>query len=303
MNPRLVACVFIAAMLLAACASNGPAPLIERSPILRERSPAALATADEPRPGYYTVKKGDTLYGIALEHGQDYKDIAAWNYLDDPNLIKAGQQLRVEPQDGAAPVAETRPVAAPAAVESRPLGSSATVTSTATANTDTYKREPKAGAQPYSDQAWAQRQQPETPPPAARPIEQVAPPPVANNEMIDWSWPASGKVIAPYAEGANKGIDIAGKTGQSVFAAAAGKITLVSNALRGYGNLVVVKHNTTYLSVYAHNSRILVKEGDSVAKGQPIAEIGSSDADQPQLHFEIRRQGKPVDPAQFLPKR
>ena len=317
MNSRVITSVLITALLLAACANRPPAPLIERSPVVREKPVGAAPATDGVRPGFYTVKKGDTLYSIALEHGQDYKDISAWNSLDNPNLIKIGQQLRVEPAEGA-PVAETRPVSAPPEVESRPLSatskSSTATNSSASINTETYKREPKAGTQPYSDQAWAQ--QPESPPALARPPLPVAPPepstppsaettvtpPAGNNDSIDWSWPVSGKVILPYAEGTNKGIDISAKSGQPVLAAAAGKVTLVSNALRGYGNLVVVKHNTTYLSVYAHNSKILVKEGDNVTKGQQIAEVGSSDSDQPQLHFEIRRQGKPVDPAQFLPK-
>ena len=314
MNSRVVVAIVGTALLCVACASRPPAPLIQRSPVVREKSLGAPIAADEVRPGFYAVKKGDTLYSIALEHGQEYKDVAAWNNLDNPNLIKIGQQLRVEPAEGT-PVAETRPVMAPSVVESRPLSNTSSTTGTST-NTDTYKREPKAGTQPYSDQTWAQMQQPEPPPPATKPAVPVAPPepatpppaetpppPAISSEAIDWSWPVAGKVIGSYAEGTNKGIDISGKTGQPVVAAASGKVTLVSSALRGYGNLVVVKHNTTYLSVYAHNSKILVKEGDSVTKGQQIAEVGSSDAGQPQLHFEIRRQGKPVDPAQFLPRR
>ena len=317
MNSRVVTAVVVPTLLLAACASTPPAPLMERSPVIYEKSPAAPTAAEELGPGFYTVKKGDTLYSIALEHGQDYKDISAWNNLDNPNLIKIGQQLRIAPAEGT-PVAETRPVSAPPEVESRPFpatsAGSTVISSSDSITPETYKREPKAGTQPYSDQAWAQMQQPESPPAPAKPVappepgsppaaEPPAPQPAVNNDWIDWSWPVSGKVILPYAEGTNKGINISAKSGQPVLAAAAGKVTLVSNALRGYGNLVVVKHNTTYLSVYAHNSKILVKEGDSVTKGQQIAEVGSSDSDQPQLHFEIRRQGKPVDPAQFLPRR
>ncbi len=319
MNFRVVIAIFGTTLLLVACGSNPPAPLIERSPVVREKPLGAAAAADEVRAGFYVVKKGDTLYSIALEHGQEYKDIVTWNNLDNPNLIKIGQQLRVEPAEGT-PVAETRPVTAPPVVESRPLSSSgsfgsAAATNHISTNTDTYKREPKAGTQLYSDQAWAQAQQVEPSSPVTKPTMPVAPiepaappaetpplPPAVNNETLDWSWPVVGRIVGPYAEGTNKGIDISAKTGQPVLAAAAGKVTLVSSALRGYGNLVVVKHNTTYLSVYAHNSKILVKEGDSVTKGQQIAEVGSSDAGQPQLHFEIRRQGKPVDPAQFLPK-
>lgn len=300
MSPRSILGLLTVAVLLGACASRAPAPLIERTPALLERGPAG----EGYRPGYYTVKKGDTLYSIALEHGQDYKDVAAWNNLDNPNLINVGQQLRVESPAGAPQVAETRPVAAPPAVQARPLSPGA--------NTETYKREPKVGTQPYSDQAWAKIQQPQAPPSSAKaeeppPPEKPAPPAAAvttsGDEAIDWAWPTSGKLIAPYAEGSNKGIDISGRIGQPILAAASGKVTLVSNALRGYGNLVVVKHNATYLSVYAHTSKILVKEGDSVSRGQHIADLGNSDTDQPKLHFEIRRRGKPVDPAQFLPAR
>ena len=310
----------LSAALVAGCASNVPAPMTERTPELREKPAAVVNVAPEAaRAGYYTVKKGDTLYAIALDNGQDYKDIAAWNNLDNPNLIRVGQQLRVQPPDGAAPVAETRPIAAPTRIEkvdkvdraeSRPL------TAPTGSNTETFKREPRGGKQPYSDQAWAQLQKTDADKPAeaAPAVAEAAaekppapPPPVAAPAVaeaaIDWAWPAQGAMTAGYSEGRNKGIDIAGKAGQPVFAAASGKVTLVSSALRGYGNLVVVKHNTQYLSVYAHNSKILVKEGQAVTKGQQIAEVGSSDADQPGLHFEIRRQGKPVDPLQFLPKR
>lgn len=303
----------VVVLVLAGCASTVPAPVTERLPEMREQGLARPATVPEAqRPGYYTVKKGDTLYAIALDSGQDYKDVAAWNSLDNPNLIRVGQELRVAPPDGAAPVAETRPVSAPAKVErveSRPL------TTPTGSNTETFKREPRGGTQPYSDQAWAQLQQreaanaPVVPQGAAdQPAAPVAalppaPPAVAAEAGVDWAWPAPGRMVAGYSEDGNKGIDIAGAMGQPVLAAAAGKVTLVSNALRGYGNLVVIKHNTTYLSVYAHNSKILVKEGQTVARGQQIAEIGNSDAPQPGLHFEIRRMGKPVDPLQFLPRR
>ena len=119
--------------------------------------------------------------------------------------------------------------------------------------------------------------------------------------MNDWVWPTAGKVGTPFAEGASKGIDIPARSGQPVLAASAGTVTLVSNAVRGYGNLVVIKHSQTLLSVYAHNSKVLVEEKQTVAKGQKIAEVGATDTDSPKLHFEIRRMGKPVDPLKFLP--
>jgi lipoprotein NlpD len=199
-------------------------------------------------------------------------------------------------------------------------------------NTATYKSEPKALKLPYSEQALAQMQQsnaivpaassPQVAPPTAPPIVIPAPSPAPapatvatappriesanvpeiDGADIDWAWPASGKVIAGFSETANlKGIDIAGKAGQPIVASGAGKVVYAGNGLRGYGKLIIIKHNNTFLSAYAHNREILVKEGQQVAKGQKIAEMGDSDADQVKLHFEIRRFGKPVDPAKFLP--
>lgn len=301
------------ALLFGGCASQAPAPVVERG------TPAAVPAAPaETRPapvesvaaaGFYTVKKGDTLYGIALENGQSYRDLATWNNLDDPNRIQVGQQLRVKPpgSEAQAPVAVSKPVATPAAIETRPLGTDASP------NTESLKREPRGGKLPYSEDALAKLQKPDAPPaaesrPEARPaaVEQASDKPapaLAGEDSLEWAWPANGKLIGNFVEGSNKGLDIAGQNGEPVQAAASGKVILVSSALRGYGNFVIVKHNAAYLSVYAHNSRILVKEEQMVGKGQKIAEIGSSDSDQTKLHFEIRYQGKPVDPLKYLPKR
>jgi lipoprotein NlpD len=301
---------------LAACASTAPAPVEERGAAATQ--PAAAAVA--PAAGYYVVKKGDTLYSIALDHGHDYKDLAAWNNLDNPNMIKVGQQLRVAPTEAAGAVAETKPVAIGGAVEGKSLegaGAAKPAPAAVSSNTDTLKREPRGGTIAYSDQALAQAQAmaggPAAPKPAAAaPADKSAPPvaaaAVGGEDAVDWAWPAKGQVIAPFVDAgpgqqSNKGIDLAGKAGDSVLAAGAGKVVYVGGGLRGYGNLVIVRHNASYLSAYAHNSRILVKEGQSVAKGQKIAEIGSSDADRPELHFEIRHQGKPVDPTKYLPPR
>jgi lipoprotein NlpD len=303
--------------LLASCASHTPAPVIERAaPVAlpgeaQAGGPAALPPeAAAVAPGYYTVKKGDTLYSIALENGQSYRDLATWNNLENPNKIQVGQQLRVKlaDQEAAAPVAVAKPVAAPAAVETRPLGGAAA----SAANSETLKREPKGGKLPYSEEALAKMQKADSavvielkPESKPAPVEKPAdkPVPAATEDIAEWAWPASGKVINNFAEGSSKGLDIAGKTGEAVQATASGKVILVSSALRGYGNFVIIKHNPAYLSVYAHNSRVLVKEEQVVTKGQKIAEIGSSDSDQPKLHFEIRHQGKPVDPLKFLPAR
>lgn len=306
--------------LMGGCASQAPAPVIERSaPVVVPAVP--VATADAPAPATdpkagaapgaaaYTVKKGDTLYSIALENGQSYRDLAAWNNLEDPNKILVGQQLRVKPPgpDTVAPVAVAKPISLPAPIESRPLGAGSTV------NTENLKREPRGGKLPYSEEALARLQRPDPaaaaeakaetrPAPVERPVDKAVPP-VVGEDAVEWTWPATGKVIASFVEGGNKGLDIAAGTGEPVLAAASGKVILVSSALRGYGNFVIVKHTTAYLSVYAHNSRVLVKEEQQVTKGQKIAEIGSSDSDQSKLHFEIRHQGKPVDPLKFLPAR
>lgn len=298
----MLACV----ALLGACASHGPAPVEERgvSPAASHAPAAAPAPAGD-RTGFYTVKKGDTLYGIALDHGQDYKDVAAWNYLENPNLIKVGQQLRVVPPEGAAPVAVARPVSSSGPVEIR------NVPAPASANTDGLKREPKGGKLPWSDDALAKARQGEgsakpteaRPVVAEKPAEKPAEKSVVAGDDVDWMWPAGGKLMATYSEGGGKGLDIAGKVGDPVLAAAGGVVSYAGAGLRGYGNLVVLRHNANLLSVYAHNSKLLVKEKDTVTKGQKIAEIGSSDAESPRLHFEIRRQGKPADPQKFLPAR
>ena len=294
-----------AVALLGACASHEPAPVEERgAPAVAAKAGAAATVPAADRAGFYTVKKGDTLYSIALDHGQDYKDVAAWNYLENPNLIKIGQQLRVVPPESAAPVAVAKPVSSSGPVEIR------TAQAAASANTDSYKREPKGGKIPWSEDALAKARQGDVAKPAeAKPAaaEKAADKPVEKpavaGDDVDWMWPASGKVMAGYSEACNKGVDIAGKVGDPVVAAAGGIVSYAGAGLRGYGNLVVLRHNANLLSVYAHNSKLLVKEKDTVTKGQKIAEIGSSDADSPRLHFEIRRQGKPADPQKFLPPR
>jgi lipoprotein NlpD len=229
-----------------------------------------------------------------------------------------------------APLATAPPVAPKSA---EPAATpAATVQPSGRGNTPTYKAEPKAIKLPYSEQALAQLQAvPAAPPPmaattpapvvaATTPPPATASPPVAaapaplpprpdaarvpeiDDDKLEWVWPATGKVIAGFSDTANlKGIDIAGKSGQPVVASAAGRVVYAGTGLRGYGKLIIVKHNNTYLSAYAHNRDILVKEGQQVGKGQKISEMGDSDADQVKLHFEIRRLGKPVDPAKYLP--
>jgi lipoprotein NlpD len=293
--------------ILAGCASQAPAPVSERA-----SGAVAVPVAAEVRPGYYSVKKGDTLYRIALDHGQDYKDVVAWNNLENPNRIEVGQQLRVVPPEGT-PVAVTKPVTASAPVEVKPVTAAPVAPVPAATSTALLKRDPKGGKLPYSEENLASLRGADGVPAVAVPPAPAVETPAADKpaapvseDGIDWAWPASGKLLAGFTESgstSNKGLDITGKPGEPVLAAASGKVVYVGSGLRGYGNLVIVRHSAAFLSAYAHNSKILVKEGAAVTKGQKIAEIGSSDTDQTKLHFEIRRQGKPVDPAKYLPPR
>lgn len=343
----VLARVALVALLLAiaACSTRGRAPIEDRS---NARAPAPVAVpsptptparpaAVEPegRPQTYTVKRGDTLHGIALDQGLDYRDLAAWNNIENVNLILVGQVLRVVPP-GDAPAAvasgvQTMPLRSVPPVQPGDAASPHTAAPPPTAmtgsrNTETYKTQPKAVKEPYSEAAVRDMQRAATapaavaaalpppepaPPPAVAPVEpkpepKASPKPAGSApddaEKLDWAWPAKGKVVAGFSEVGNlKGIDISGTAGQPVTASAAGKVVYAGTGLRGYGKLIIVKHNDTYLSAYAHNRDILVKEGQQVGRGQKIAEMGNTDADQVKLHFEIRRQGKPVDPLRYLP--
>ncbi len=305
MNRVYLFALSIVATALSGCFSQQPAPAVDRSSTAQARS------APQPTgPGYYTVKRGDTLYRIAMEHGQDYRDIAAWNNVTNPGAIKEGQVLRVIPpvaaggDNGGAVVAS--PIGVGGGIETRPLDAPV-----AAVPDNGLKREPRVGKEPYSDEAYARLSRPAD---APRPVEprveakpeaaaQPAPAAVSGPDDVPWIWPSAGKVVAPFSEAGNKGFDFAGKAGDPVIAAGEGKVVYAGTGLRGYGELVIIKHNATFLSAYAHNRKILVKEGQQVSRGQKIAEMGSTDADSVKLHFEIRKQGKPVDPAQYLPKR
>ncbi len=235
-------------------------------------------------PGYYTVKPGDTLIRIGLETGQNWRDIVRWNAMENPNQIEVGQVLRVQPPVA---VAAIPPGAAAGGVATKPITSS-----TATPGTVP----PVGTVLPPATAASAPR-------PATAASAPVAPATVPSDDDIAWIWPASGTLLSGFDEVKNKGLDIGGAPGASVVAAADGRVVYVGSALRGYGNLIILKHNNTYLTAYAHNQALLVKEDQVVRKGQKIAEMGSSDADRVKLHFEVRRQGKPVDPAKYLPPR
>jgi lipoprotein NlpD len=277
-----------AAAVLAGCASPGNrAPVEDRRNPPAKRVPAMptapVATTAPPveapavkpppgfenagKPGYYTVKAGDTLIRIALDNGQPWRDLGRWNGLDNPNLIEVGQVLRVVPPSVDPTVATVKPVTAAGRVESRTLDGKPVTAAASSA----------AAAAP------------------AVPRE--------SDEGLDWTWPANGPVATAFDDVKSKGLAITGKAGDPVYAAADGRVVYAGAGLRGYGNLVIVKHNATYLTAYAHNQTLLVKEEQAVRKGQKIAEMGASDAERVQLHFEIRRQGKPIDPAKLLPAR
>jgi len=303
--------MLVLGILIAGCGSTpSRAPVIDRLPAAETAKPAAKPAAREPdwRPSTYTVKKGDTLFSISLEYGHDYREVAEWNGIAAPYVIRIGQALRLTPPAGEGTV----PLKLPGIAEAKPLPAGATA----------VKAEPKAVKEAYSDQALARMEKvgakSEPLPPAidttkaaARPAPAPEKPAEAGKggddagddpDRVDWAWPASGKILANFNDnGNNKGLDIAGTTGQAVAAAGAGKVVHTGTTLRGYGKLIIIKHNKSYFSVYAHNSQILVKEGQSVVRGQKIAEMGDSDADQVKLHFEIRRLGKPVDPLKYLP--
>ncbi len=285
------AVALLAVLLLAACASGTPrAPVVERTATPRSAMPARAAqrtpapapqptqpaAAPQPAPGegYYVVKRGDTLYSIALENGADYRELAQWNGLDDPARIQVGQALRVRPPEGRA-VSIGKPTIV-GRIESRPLD---------TPLPSIPAEMPKLQAKPAVTEAKA----------AAAP---AAAPPAGAAEFI---WPVKGKVIAGFAEPRSKGIDIEGKPGDPVVAAASGRVTYIGSGIPGLGKLVVIKHDNGFITVYAHNRAILVKEQQAVARGQKIAELGSTDSDRPKLHFQIRKGAAAVDPLRYLP--
>lgn len=307
---------FALALLSACSTTTNQAPVVDRNPTVpapKPSTPSETAQIARDERGLYTVKKGDTLIRIALEYGQNYRDLVTWNNLANPNDIKVDQVLRVLPPDSAGPGVQTAAVVMPPS-DSKPATPPAAPTPPVV-----RKSTPKGDKRPYSDSALAELQRPDNGKPEGKPeqLASIAPAPaapvvpapslpaapLADEEKLSWMWPAEGKVVATFDEGKNKGVDIAGKAGQPVVAAGAGKVMYAGSGIRGYGNLVIVKHNNSLLSAYAHNRTIVVKEGQTVSKGEKIAEMGDSDTDAVKLHFEIRQQGKPVDPSKFLPNR
>ena len=292
---RLRAAMVAGLMALAACTTTpNRAPVEDRNAVTRTSAAtgaavasAVVAEAAKPlpgaenagKPGYYMVKPGDTLIRIGLDNGQNWRDLVKWNSLDKPNLIEVGQVLRVVPPGIDPNTASTRAVTS-AKVETRPL--------------DAKVVAPLASAAAST--------------PAATASSAPSPAPVAaaareGDDDVNWGWPSAGAVIAPFDDAKVKGLVMGGKAGDPVLAAADGRVVYAGSGLRGYGNLIILKHNNTYLTAYAHNQTLLVKEEQAVRRGQKIAEMGSTDADSVKLHFEIRKQGKPIDPAKLLPPR
>lgn len=321
---------------LTACSSNPPAPVITRDTSVSKPSPAKPATAKTKsaavkdwRPDSYIVKKGDTLYSIGLEYGYDYKEIAQSNQIGPPYTIRVGQKLSFAALNKEAALESAQQSASKESgdVVVTPLKNES---SPATADAPPIITGPKAKREVYSDAAFnapvapaaptinkpvskpasdnsaqANNTKPDTKKPEADKENTTTKisenKPTVATDLGDWAWPAQGKLLAKFNESSNKGIDIGGTLGQAVTAANAGKVIYSGSDLRSYGKMVIIKHNSQYLSVYAHNHQILVKEGQVVSKGQKIAEMGKTDSPTVKLHFEIRQQGKSVDPLKYLP--
>jgi lipoprotein NlpD len=301
---RLTILLAVAVLNSLACTSSPPrrAPTVEDRSIGRSSGGAPMPTpsalvakppADESvklppgqenagQPGYYTVKPGDTLIRIGLDNGQNWRDIARWSRLDNPNLIEVGQVLRVAPPGVDPNLASVRAIAG-ANIDARPLEARAAGAPLPVAGSPAASGTP---ARPTASSAAA----------AAAPVRE-------SEGDVDWMWPANGPVLSGFADGRSKGVAIGGNAGDPVLAAADGRVVYAGSGLRGYGNLLIVKHNTTYLTAYAHNQTLMVKEDQVVRRGQKIAEMGASDSDRVELHFEIRKQGQPIDPTRLLPPR
>jgi lipoprotein NlpD len=235
----------------------------------------------------HIVRKGDTLYSIALEHGLSYRELADWNGISNPSYIQLDQALRLTP-----------PLMTDLSIKpSSPTTNGAVVVSPSSAVAySALINLPQGSAQPTVVSL-----------PASVPVLPVTATPAAKVPVLPamdltWQWPSHGKTITPYTD-VKKGIDMAGNVGDPVFAAADGKIVYAGTALKGYGKMLIIKHNDVYLTAYAHNSQLLVKEDAVVKRGQKIAEMGNTESEggQTKLHFEMRRSGKPVDPVKLLP--
>ena len=268
--------VSIITVAIVGCTVPRPAPVETRTVELERKPVEAYFKRNKNLVdgAFYTVRKGDTLYGIALAFGQNWRDIASWNNLSDPDKIKIGEKLRVVPKDtGNAAV-------------SIPLKSAAIETP------------PGRSTSGESEVALNER---------ALDDDGLPDNGIDRDEglvtSLGWVWPANGQITEQFSDSNSKGISIAGASGEAIFAVSDGKVVYSGNGLRGYGNLVIIKHPDEFITAYAHNKSIFVKEGETVNKGQKIAEMGMSETDSPKLLFEVRKGGKPLDPLLYLPKR
>ena len=305
-------------VLVAGCMTGAPAPVDDRRPPpFAQRQPprpAVAAPQPAPRQGSYIVKRGDTLYSIALELGIDHRELAQMNRLDVASTLRVGQELRITPPDdrSAVQVGSSR---LPGELEARPLGTTAGASPgaapgapQAAAQEGGLRTAPKALRLPYSEQNLAALSRTEAPKPAAPAAAAPGAAPAAATaperatDGLDFVWPANGRVVAGFSEPRNKGVDIAGKLGDPVVAAAAGRVIYVGSGIPGLGKFIVVRHENGFNTVYAHNRENLVKMDQTLTRGQKIAELGNSDADQPKLHFQIRKFGTPLDPLKYLPQ-
>jgi lipoprotein NlpD len=319
-------------LLLGACASDQSAPVEDRS--IRSQyaesdsaTPAPVATRSAVG-GTYRVQSGDTLYAIAFKHGIDFRDLAGWNRIPAPYRIYVGQELKLGAPSS---VASTPGAVVTAPLEERPIATTVTPLSSQTqsARPTNVSPPPKPVAstpmfenvepESTSSQAPAAAVASAPPPKVVAQSSPPKPPVVAETETpkpvepapqlnaggVSWHWPAAGNVIGTYVSGdqTKQGIDIAGNEGDPITATADGEVVYSGNGLIGYGELIIIKHNASFLSAYGHNRKRLVQEGDKVKAGQRIAEMGASAAARDELHFEIRKNGKPVNPLEYLPVR
>lgn len=255
----------LSSVLLGCSGTSGKAPVVDRGHAGQQRQYNPVTS------GQHVVRRGDTLYSIAFRFGWDWKELAARNAINAPYTIVPGQVIRFS--GGAQTPVISK---APATVARKPVS--------------TARTKPVQAAKPVTPITTAKQ--------APQPI-------VAATGQGKWLWPTNGTLVSVFSSNTslNKGIDIAGQLGQSIVATSDGSVVYAGSGLRGYGELVIIKHNDTFISAYGHNRRLLVNEGQAVKAGQQIAEMGSTGTDQVKVHFEIRRQGKPVDPLQYLPKR
>lgn len=280
---RLLALPLLLTLLLAGCAGGARAPIEDR----HARAPSALPAANA-----YVVQRGDTLYSIAFRFGLDYRDIAAANGVGPPYTIYPGQRLILIGGQASGYAATPQPAVSPAP---RPAPGSS---SPSPPPVTVARPDPAPGPAVTPPSSTAATTVVPAPPVAATPAPR---PPMA--PVTAWLWPAAGPVTRGYSATVHKGIDIGGQRGDAVVAVAAGDVVYAGTGIVGFGELVIIKHDDVYLSAYGHNDRLLVAEGDRVSAGQQIAEKGSSGTDTVKLHFEIRQEGRPIDPLRLLPRR